>query len=57
VCIVTATNELDASYEAGKQACRDGEARDSNPFDFVAEGAKWSDWLVGPAVDDHRDEE
>ncbi len=44
---MTATNELDASYEAGKQACRNGETRDSDPFDFVAEDAKWSDWLTG----------
>ena len=47
VCIVTAKDELDASYEAGKQVCRDGETRESNPFDFVGEGDKWSDWLTG----------
>ena len=45
--IVTTKDEQDASYEAGKQACRDGKARDSNPYDFVGEGDKWSEWLTG----------
>jgi hypothetical protein len=45
--VVTTTEALDASYEAGKQACHDGETQDDNPFSFMAEGAKWSDWLSG----------
>jgi len=44
---VTTTKELDAAYEAGKQACRDGQTQDDNRFSFMTEGAKWSDWLSG----------
>jgi len=31
----------------GKQACRDSQTQDDDPFSFMAEGAKWSDWLSG----------
>ncbi|MDN7183237.1 hypothetical protein M0D69_35540 [Caballeronia sp. SEWSISQ10-4 2] len=41
------TEELDAAYEADKQACRNSQTQDDNPFSFMAEGAKWSDWLSG----------
>lgn len=44
---MTTIGELDAAYEAGKQACRAGQTQDDNPFSFMAEGTKWSDWLTG----------